>query len=397
MKRLCSVKWLLAVVVLLVGPALRAQQFSGVNGIVSDKSGGSMNGVEVTLDNPQLGIHLTTQTNEIGFYQFLKVTPSESYQLTFVKDGFQKMVLDNIALQVASVESHNVTMQVGSLTQTVEVQSNGGATLNTTDATVGNVIDAKSVAELPLQLRLNPANLMLLQAGVNDAGAINGSRSDQDYITLDGIDINDQSTGQAFTPTLAVSIDSLQEVRTITSGETADFGRSSGGDINFVTKGGSNNWHGNAREYFRTFPANDWFSNRDGVNTHHLVRNQFGGSLGGPVKKDKLFFFFDYEGLRRASGSEIERSVPTDAFRSGQLSYINSNAGCDGTARLNTNPSCITTLTQAQVAALDPQLVGPSADLLSAIGSRPYPEPNDPAGGDGVNSEGYRFTAPSHE
>jgi Carboxypeptidase regulatory-like domain len=396
MKRLWSVKWLLAVLLLLVGPALRAQQFSGVNGIVSDKSGGIITGVDVTLDNAQLGIHLTTQTNDIGFYQFLKVTPNESYQLTFVKDGFQKLVLDNIALQVASVETHNVTLQVGSLTQTVEVQSNGGATLNTTDATVGNVIDAKSVAELPLQLRLNPANLMLLQAGVNDAGAINGSRSDQGNITLDGIDINDQATGQAFTPTLAVSIDSLQEVRTITAGETADFGRSSGGDINFVTKGGSNDWHGNAREYFRSFPANDWFNNRDGVHTPHLVRNQFGGSLGGPIKKDKLFFFFDYEGLRRASSEQIERSVPTDAFRSGELSYINSNPGCDGTARLNINPTCITTLTAAQVATLDPLGLGANSALLGEINAR-YPEPNDPAGGDGVNSEGYRFTAPAHE
>jgi|HubBroStandDraft_6_1064221.scaffolds.fasta_scaffold00538_8 hypothetical protein len=396
MKLLWSVKWLLAVLLLLVGPALRAQQFSGVNGIVSDKSGGTITGVEVSLDNTQLGIHLTTQTNDIGFYQFLKVTPSESYQLTFVKDGFQKTVLDNITLQVASVESHNVTLQVGSLTQTVEVQSNGGATLNTTDATVGNVIDAKSVAELPLQFRLNPANLMLLQAGVNDAGAINGSRSDQGNITLDGIDINDQATGQAFTPTIAVSIDSLQEVRTITAGETADFGRSSGGDINFVTKGGSNDWHGNAREYFRSFPANDWFNNRDGVSNPHLVRNQFGGSLGGPIKKDKLFFFFDYEGLRRASSEEIERSVPTDAFRNGGLSYINSNPGCDGTARLNINPTCITTLTPAQVATLDPQGVGADSSLLGVINPR-YPEPNDPAGGDGINSEGFRFTAPAHE
>jgi hypothetical protein len=392
MKRFWSLKWLLPVFILLVGPTLRAQQFSGVNGIVNDKTGGVISGVEVTLDNLQLGIHLTTQTNDIGFYQFLKVTPNENYQLTFVKDGFQKMLLDNIPLQVASVESHNVTLQIGSLTQTVEVQSTGGSTLNTTDATVGNVIDGKAVSELPLQFRLNPAQLMQLQAGVNDAGSITGSRTDQGNITLDGIDVNDQATGQAFVSTLAISIDSVQEVRTITSGETADFGRSSGGDINFVTKGGSNDLHGNAREYYRTFPANDWFSNRNGVHTPHLVRNQFGGNLGGPIKRDKLFFFFDYEGLRRASGQQIERSVPTDAFRNGQLSYINSNPGCDGTARLNINPTCITTLTQAQVAALDPQTIGASPDLLATISSRP-----DPAGGDGVNSEGYRFTAPVHE
>jgi len=119
--------------------------------------------------------------------------------------------------------------------------------------------------------------------------------------------------------------------------------------------------------------------------------------LGGPIKKDKLFFFFDYEGLRRAQSEQIERTVPTDALRAGSLAYINSNPGCDGTARLDTAPNCITVLTPAEVASFDPQGVGPNSQLLSFIGSRPYPEPNDPSGGDGVNSEGFRFTAPSHQ
>ena len=109
MKRLWSVKWLLAVLLLLVGPALRAQQFSGVNGIVSDKSGGIITGVDVTLDNAQLGIHLTTQTNDIGFYQFLKVTPNESYQLTFVKDGFQKASSICISALAAACSSAGIS------------------------------------------------------------------------------------------------------------------------------------------------------------------------------------------------------------------------------------------------------------------------------------------------
>jgi len=376
-----------------------AQQSSGVSGVVSDNSGGTVSGVTVALDNSKLGLHATTTTNDIGYYQFLRVTPDSGFELTFTKDGFRKFVLSNVILGVGTVETRNVALELGSVTQSVEVQATGEATLNTTDATVGNVISSRSVDDLPFQFRLDAATLMQLQAGVNDAGSITGARSDQGNITLDGLDINDQATGEAFTSTIPVSIDALQEVRTVTAGETADYGRSSGGEISLITRGGSNNWHGNLREYHRNtlFAANNWFNNRDGVKRPALIRNQFGGNLGGPIKKDKLFFFFDYEGLRRAQSEQIERAVPTDALRTGSLAYINSNPGCDGTARLNTAPNCITVLSPSQVASFDPQGVGPNSQLLSFIGSRPYPEPNDPSGGDGVNSEGFRFTAPSHE
>jgi hypothetical protein len=389
------------VFLLLLGlPVLSlAQQTSGVNGVSTDKTGGVMSGVQVSLDNSLLGSHQETTTNELGFYQFLHITSAAGYQLTFTREGFQKVVLSDITLGVASVATYNARLELGSVSQTIEVKSAGESTLNTTDATVGNVIDAKSVQELPMQFRLDPANLLRLQAGVNDAGSITGSRSDQGNITLDGLDVNDQATGEAFTSTILISIDSLQEVRAVTAGETSDYGRSSGGGIDMVTKSGTNDWHGNAREYHRNtlFAANTWFNNKDGVARAPLIRNQFGGSLGGPIKKDKLFFFFDYEGLRRAASEDIERSVPTASFAAGNLSYINDGEGCHGTARLNTNPSCISTLTPTQVAALDPQGIGPDQALLTAISSRPYPPPNDPSGGDGINSEGFRFTAPAHQ
>src|SRR5882724_12129307 len=279
-----------------------AQQSSGVSGVVSDNSGGTVSGVTVALDNSKLGLHATTTTNDIGYYQFLRVAPDSGFELTFTKDGFRKFVLSNVILGVGTVETRNVALELGSVTQSVEVQATGEATLNTTDATVGNVISSRSVDDLPFQFRLDAASLMRLQAGVNDKGSITGARSDQGNITLDGLDINDQATGQAFTSTIPVSIDALQEVRTVTAGETADYGRSSGGEISLITRGGSNNWHGNLREYHRNtlFAANNWFNNRDGVKRPALIRNQFGGSLGGPIKKDKLFFFVDYEGLRRA-------------------------------------------------------------------------------------------------
>jgi hypothetical protein len=358
-----------------------------------------MSGVQVALDNSLLGSHQETTTNDLGFYQFLHITSAAGYQLTFTRDGFQKVVVSDITLGVSTVATYNEKLELGSVSQTIEVKSAGESTLNTSDATVGNVIDARSVQELPSQFRLSPANLLSLQAGVNDVGAITGARTDQGNITLDGLDVNDQATGQAFTSTILVSIDSLQEVRTVTAGETSDYGRSSGGGIDMITKSGTNDWHGNAREYHRNtlFAANDWFNNKNGVKRAPLIRNQFGGSLGGPVRKDKLFFFFDYEGLRRASSENIERSVPTASFAAGNLSYINDGADCDGTARLNTNPGCISTLTPADVTALDPAGLGPDQALLTAISSRPYPPPNDPSGGDGINSEGFRFTAPAHQ
>ena len=391
----------LGVVFLLVASfPLHAQQFSAVSGIVSDKSGGVVSGVTVELDNSQLGLHQTTTTNDLGFYQFLRQAPGQGYSLTFSKEGFAKLVVSNISLGVSTTETRNVSLEVGAVTQSISVEAAGEATLNTSDATVGNVIDARAVSELPIQFRLDAANLMQLQAGVNDAGSITGARSDQGNITLDGLDINDQATGQAFSSTIPVSIDALQEVRTVTAGETADYGRSSGGGINLVTKGGTNNWHGNLREYNRNtlFAANDWFNNRSKVARPPLIRNQFGGNLGGPVKKDKLFFFFDYEGLRRSSSSQNVRAVPTAQFRAGQLGYINSNAGCSGTARFTTQPNCITYLTPSQVASIDPQGVGDNASLLSFINGR-YPNTvNDPgAAGDGINTDGFLFTAPAHE
>lgn len=400
MKHLRGFILVVLVSLLFVSLPLRAQQFSAVDGVVSDKSGGVVSGVTVELDNGQLGVHETTTTNDLGFYQFLRQAPAQGYSLTFTKEGFSKLVVSKITLGASTTETRNAALELGVVTQSIQVEAAGEATLNTTDASVGNVIDARAVSELPIQFRLNPASLMVLQAGVNDAGSITGARSDQGNITLDGLDLNDQATGQAFFGTVSVSIDALQEVRTVTAGETADYGRSSGGGINLVTKSGTNNLHGNLHEYNRNtlFAANDWFNNRSGVKRPPLIRNQFGGNLGGPIKKDKVFFFFNYEGLRRSSGSQIERAVPTPQFRAGELGYVNSNAGCNGSSRFKTQPNCITYLTPAQVAALDPQGVGDNAALLSFINSR-YPDIiNDPSGaGDGINTGGYIFTAPARQ
>src|SRR6266581_7418933 len=163
----------IGVLFLLLGsPPLRAQQFSAVSGVVSDKSAGVVSGATVELDNGQLGLHQTTTTNDLGFYQFLRQAPGQGYSLTFTKEGFTKFVVSNISLGVSTTETRNVSLEVGAVTQSIRVEASGEATLNTTDATIGNVIDSRAVSELPIQFRLDAANLMQLQAGVNDAGSI---------------------------------------------------------------------------------------------------------------------------------------------------------------------------------------------------------------------------------
>src|SRR5881398_812379 len=143
----------LGVLFFLVGSfPLHAQQFSAVSGVVSDKSGGVISGVTVELDNSQLGLHETTTTNDLGFYQFLRKTPAQGYSLTFTKGGFAKLVVSNITLGASTTETRNVSLEVGEVTQSINVEASGEATLNTTDATIGNVIDARAVSELPIQI-----------------------------------------------------------------------------------------------------------------------------------------------------------------------------------------------------------------------------------------------------
>jgi len=398
--------------------ASRAQQVSGVTGVVTDSTGANVPGVSVRLENTLRGTVAETTTNDSGVYIFAKVPPGGGYRLTFTKENFNKLVLDDLALGVGTTETHDAKLEVGQINQTIEVRA-VSATLNTTDASVGNVLNSEILHDLPLLIRESPATLLGLQAGVvansastgtaNDAnrnGAITGSRTDQGNVTLDGIDVNDQAGGFAFATVGNAPIDSIQEYRTITADQDAAEGRSAGGQVLLTTRSGTNDFHGSAYEYNRTAAtaANDFFNNRIGVKRPALTRNQFGGSIGGPVKKDRIFFFFNYEGRRDARQIALSRTVPLAQVRAGGLGYVNNGKDANGNpcaavggnaARLN-NPvtaQCVTILTAAQVAALDPQGVGADTALESVINSR-YPRPNDLTGGDGVNTGLFRFNAP---
>src|SRR5436853_450177 len=299
------------------------------------------------------------------------------------------------------------------------------ATLNTTDASIGNAFGEDQVKELPLEGR-NVPDLLSLQPGVaftgnrDDVptfdtrnGAVNGSRSDQSNVTVDGVQVNDKD-GHAFTSVLPVTLDSVQEFRVTTSNYNADQGSTSGGQVSMVTKSGTNNFHGSAYEYHRNTytSANDFFVKNGEIqncinngtplsdgscNTPpKLIRNIFGASLGGPIKKGRLYLFMNFEATRRAEATSVTDAVPSAAMKDGVIQYSCFDATlCPGGTISVPNfvtPTQTDTftiapgnnaLTPAQITNMDPLHIGPSQAVLQYLNTCPKSNCNN--AGDGLN------------
>ncbi|HET8781682.1 MAG TPA: TonB-dependent receptor [Pyrinomonadaceae bacterium] len=409
MKKLLYAFMLASLTLCLSAVVAMAQSTAGVTGTVKDSNGAVVAGAEVKLTDKKTGTELTTKTNDQGVYLFQRIAPGTGYTLTFTNPGFQTLVINDVALGVDTTSTHNAELTIGEVSGTVVVTASNEVTLNTSDASIGNVIGERRLKELPIQLRNSPAALIGLQPGVvgnnvgatggNRIGSVTGARTDQGNITVDGIDVNDQTTGQFAATVGNAPIDAIQEFRAVSTNPGASDGRSSGGQVELVTKSGTNEFHGNVREYNRTAAtaANTFFNNRSGVARPALTRNQFGGSIGGPIMKDALFFFFDYEGRRDAQQVTNLRTVPLQHVREGRIAFLNQNASdacATAPVRLETKPQCFTFLSAAEVAALDPLHIGADASLMSFVNER-YPLPNDLTAGDGINTGGLRFNSPS--
>lgn len=413
-------RWTIASALLLISLLLglssyvSAQEVASLTGVVTDASGAVVTGADVKLVDTKTNTRYETHTNGSGSYTFAQLLPGPAYTLTVSMNGFQTSTVSGIYVSVSSTHTQNVQLGVGNAAVTVEVNAQGeNVTLNTTDTTVGNTFDMQLVHELPVSVRDNPTALLIYEPGVvatsvaddpggNRNGAVTGSRADQGSYTLDGLDVNDYAIGQSFITIADAPVDSIQEFRGETANPLSSEGRGSGAQVALVTKSGGNAFHGSAYEYHRNTvtEANDWFNNFNGVPRPVLIRNQFGASFGGPVIKNKLFFFFNYEGRRDASSAPVEWTVPLNSYRNGLLSYINNGPGCTEASRQNTQPACITSLTAAQVQAINPSTnLAQNSALLSYIDGR-YPEANDlsnPNFGDGVNTGGFRTNQPVHD
>ncbi len=302
----------LVALLLATTPAWSQVGTTSIRGVVTDKTGAVIAAAKVSLNNVGQALTRETSTSSTGEYEFLALPPG-SYTLTVQMTGFRKFENKNVQLLVNSPTTVNVTLEVGATNQTVEVSAQA-VTLNTTDASLGIAFNEHQVKELPMDGR-NVPDLLSLQAGVvytgnradintdvdTRSGSVNGARSDQSNITLDGVDVN-TSGGYAFTAALPVTLDSVQEFRVTTTNYNADQGASSGGQVSLVTKSGSNQFHGSAYEYNRNTytSANDYFIKQSQLQGGEpnkppkLIRNIFGGSVGGPFVKNRFFFFLNY-------------------------------------------------------------------------------------------------------
>jgi hypothetical protein len=375
-----------------------AQDSSSLTGTVTDVSGALIPGVTVTLSNASTGVSFIQTTDKQGSYKFLNLPPVSGYKLVFSHDGFSVSEVSDIKLSVGLTRTQDAKLRPGQI-ETVEVSArNDAVTLDTTDASVGNNIDVQQLNELPIYDRTaGISTLFTQQPGVDSfQGAVTGARIDQTSVTVDGMDVNDIASGQTFTIVATAPVDSVEQFSGTVAGLTSAVGTGSGAQFQLVTKGGTNKFHGNVNEYHRdtTTVANDYFNNLYGIPRTPLIRNQFGGNIGGPILRDKLFFFFDIADSRIIQSAVGEPIVPLNAFRNGNFNYINNGTGCGDSSRINTQPGCISTLSSSQLAALDPAGVGFNSSLLQFINSR-YPVANDLSQGDGVNTGGYRFTVPT--
>ncbi len=250
-------------------------------------------------------------------------------------------------LQVETPSTLNMKLEVGQVNETVNVTATA-TVVNTENASVGNPFTEAQIKEIPLQTRYVVA-LMSVEPGVTSGGNVIGSRPDQNNVLLDGVDVNDNFGANGFNSVIPIPLDSVQEFRTTIAGQGADLGRSSGGQVAIVTKGGSNQFHGSAYEYNRNTlaSANTWTNNKAGVPRAALVRNQYGASLGGRIVKNKLFFFYNYEARTDRSASSQKANVPSANFAQGNVAV----ALKDGRTVM---------LTPQDVANIDPLHIGAS-------------------------------------
>ena len=329
-----------ALVCLGAVPAFAQEVSAGITGRVTDQSGGAIVGASVTAKDLQRGTEWPTETNQDGIYAFPRI-PIGTYQVKVEAKGFKTFVQPRVTLEVNQRARIDAVMQVGALTESVTVTGEG-ALLQTETTQVGAVITPQTIVNTPLISR-NPIALTLLapgvttadpssfNSGVRTAGGgrpyVNGNRKEANNFLLDGIDNNQVSDNlTSYQPNL----DAVAEFRMITNNASAEFGNFQGGIINVLMKSGTNEFHGNLFEFFRNdkLNANNWTRNSTRNLRPPLRWNQFGGTVGGPIRKDKIFFFADYQGLRRANpGSPTSITVFPTEFRQGDFSRLLTEQG----------------------------------------------------------------------
>jgi hypothetical protein len=227
------------------------QGTAAITGVVTDQSGAVIEGATVTLRNPHTGIVLKTTTASGGGYVFRLVPPGPGYEIEFINPGFSSVKISDLYLNVDDTRTQDAKMQAG-VSETIEVsETNQNETVNTTDAQLGNSVQVQVLDELPVLNRDSPTALFYMLPGVTSNGSVTGARNDQSNVTLDGLDVNDNETGNFGAVVANAPVDSVQEFRGVVGGELSSSGEGGGGQFQLVTKGGTNQFHGSLFEYHR--------------------------------------------------------------------------------------------------------------------------------------------------
>ncbi len=409
-----------AVLILFCGAALLWGQNTSsgtISGQVTDEQGAAVAGAEVRIVDQATKTPKTVITNDTGRYDAFNLNPG-TYDVSVLKPGFAETKLPNQQVQVGLVLTLNIALRLGSTSTTIEVAASAGAELQTTNATVGSTISGVQLDNLP-NLGRDANALFTLQPGVAPGGNVAGTVSDQNQFQLDGGNNSSDMDGNQAVYTLAsgtitgsaggipsgvvpTPIETIEEFKVGTANQTADFNGSAGGQVQMVTKRGTNQFHGSVYEYLLSsyFSANTWKNDHTpskGLAYTPLPKthqNRYGASLGGPlgpkVLGGKTYFFFNYEARRFPQSTTIERTVPTALLKAGIIQLPNSS-GVYQAYNLNSAPMTVNGVTYQPAAcpagSCDPRGLG-----LNPIVSRLWnsmPAPNDPQAGDGYNTQGY--------
>jgi hypothetical protein len=319
-----------------------------ISGTVKDVSGAVIPGAEITVTNAATRVTATTVTNSAGVYQVLALIPG-TYSVKAAATGFGPQVMNDVNINVQSKVEANFTLPIGQIQQEAIVTA-AEPLLQTQSANIGGVVESEQIRNLPLNGR-RYADLALLEPGVRvnpnvanpavDRFSANGNLDLQNYFSLDGVDNNSGSTNlqEGSVQVVQPPPDALQEFRVQTRTYSAEFGTSAGAVVNASIRSGANQFHGSLFEFLRNnvLDANTFFNNKNGVKRGHFSQNQFGGTFGGPVVKNKTFFFGDYQGFASRKFQTIRSTVPTPLMKSGNFteytkalsdSVVPSQKGC---------------------------------------------------------------------
>jgi len=377
-----------------------------LTGVITDAQGGLMPNATVTAVNKETGAKFTAQSSGEGTFVIPEL-PIGVYTVTVSAGGFKQATVADVVVQVATVSSLNVKLEVGLATQEITVNaSEAQAAINTANAQIGDVIERERIRELPLDGR-NPLELTFLQAGVeeNTSGdgeltrfSINGNRTVGNNITVNGLNASDnfiKSPANVIIPVVPVSVESIEEYSVTTSLASAEFGRGSA-QINAVSAAGTNNFRSSLFWFHRNtvFNANKFFNNATvdqttgrSIPREPLIRNQFGGRIGGPIWRNRAFFFFAYEGRREARGIARTRTVYTAEARQGVFRYLQGRPATP--ANVAQSPELIRSVDLFKLNSNRAQIDPVAARYLSLA-----PLPNGFLTGDGLNTGSFRYNAP---